>query len=72
MNALFCSATAPLLQQPAARQPRQPRSFDMASVRRSARLASKPLIPAIQKAQRNLHRKLGLGNNDNMTIDEVL
>jgi hypothetical protein len=40
----------------------------MKDVRRSARLASKPSIPAIQKAQ----RKLGMGNDEKMTIDEVL
>jgi hypothetical protein len=44
----------------------------MKDVRRSARLAGKPSFPAIQKAQRNLYRKLGMGNDENKTIDEVL
>jgi hypothetical protein len=44
----------------------------MKDVRRSARLAGKLSIPAIQKAQRNLYRKLGMGNDEKMTIDEVL
>jgi len=42
-------------------RPQRPRStFDMTSVRRSARLAKKPALPAVQRAQRNLIRKLGL------------
>jgi hypothetical protein len=44
----------------------------MSTVRRSARLAGKPVIPAIQKAQHNLYRKLGMGNDERMMIDEVL
>jgi hypothetical protein len=44
----------------------------MKDVWRSARLAGKPSILAIQKAQRNLYRKLGMGNDEKKTIVEVL
>jgi hypothetical protein len=44
----------------------------MTKVRRSARLAAKPSIPAVQKAQRNLCRKLGIGNDELQSINEVL
>jgi hypothetical protein len=44
----------------------------MKDVRHSAQLAGKLSIPAVQKAQQNLNRKLGMGNDENKTIDEVL
>jgi hypothetical protein len=45
----------------------------MTAVRRSARLAIKPRMSAVQRAQRNLCRKLGVGGNDDTTpIDDVL
>jgi hypothetical protein len=69
---LFTTPPAPILQQPAARKTRRRRTFDMAKVRRSARLAVKPSIPAVQKAQRNLCRKLGIGNDDLQPLDDVL
>jgi hypothetical protein len=72
VDALFCTPPVPLLQQPAARQPRQRRVFEMKDVRRSAQLAGKLSIPAVQKAQQNLNWKLGMGNDENKTIDEVL
>jgi hypothetical protein len=44
----------------------------MTKVRWSARLAVKPSIPAVQKAQRNLCRKLSIGNDELQPIDDVL
>jgi hypothetical protein len=41
-------------------------------VRQSARLAAKPAITTVQKAQRNLYNKLGIGDNERMTTEEVL
>jgi hypothetical protein len=72
VDTLFSTPPAPILQQPAARRTRRCRTFDMAKVRRSARLAVKPSIPAVQKAQRNLCRKLGIGNDELQPIDDVL
>jgi hypothetical protein len=48
------------------------RVFDMSTVRRSARLSNAPRIPAVQKAQHNLCRKLGLLNNDMPQIESTL
>jgi hypothetical protein len=39
---------------------RQRRVFDMTNVHRSACLAKRPAIPAVERAQRNLCRKLGI------------
>jgi hypothetical protein len=73
VDSLFCDPPPPALQLPAPRRPRQHRSFDMTAVRRSARLAIKPRMSAVQRAQRNLCRKLGVGGNDDTTpIDDVL
>jgi hypothetical protein len=70
MDTLFTNLDPPL-QQPAPRHGRQRRVFDMKSVRRSARLANRPAIPAVERAQRNLCRKLGI-QADEHPIDEVL
>jgi len=51
---------------------RSRRVFDMSKVRRSARLATAPRIPAIQKAQRNLCRKLGLLDSELQPIEAAL
>ncbi|CAN6242633.1 unnamed protein product [Urochloa humidicola] len=69
-----CSTTAPppsTTSPPPARR-RRHRTFNMTAVRRSARLANAPRIPAIQKAQRNLCRKLGLLNNELLPIEAAL
>ncbi|KAG2556051.1 hypothetical protein PVAP13_8NG065502, partial [Panicum virgatum] len=52
------------------RRPR--RGFDMSTVRRSARLSNAPRIPAMQKAQQNLCRKLGILNNDMLPFEAAL
>jgi hypothetical protein len=70
-DTLFTNLDPPLLQQPAARRGRQRRVFGMKSVRRSARLANRPAIPAVERAQRVLCRKLGI-QEDKHPIDEVL
>jgi hypothetical protein len=44
----------------------------MSAVRRSARLAKKPVIPAVERAQRNLCRKLGLPADEMEPIETVL
>ncbi|CAO2144082.1 unnamed protein product [Urochloa humidicola] len=44
----------------------------MSAVRRSARLANKPARPPVQRAQRNLCRKLGIPADELRSIDEVL
>lgn len=74
VGALFCSPPAPLLQQPAVRRARPRRTVDMSNVRRSARLAGKPSIPAMQMAQRNLCRKLDIdiGNDELTSVEDTL
>jgi hypothetical protein len=44
----------------------------MSAVRRSARLAKKPAVPAVECAQRNLCRKLGLPAVESEPIETVL
>ena len=44
----------------------------MSTVRRSARLAKRPILPAVQRAQRNLWRKLEISNDEMKPIEEVL
>ncbi|CAN6170775.1 unnamed protein product [Urochloa humidicola] len=72
IDALFCSPPSPILSQAPARRPRQRRTFDMQAVRRSARLARKPAVPAVEKAQRNLCRKLGLAEEETAPLETVL
>ncbi|KAG2560249.1 hypothetical protein PVAP13_8KG042300 [Panicum virgatum] len=63
--------TAAILSKP--QHPQRPRrTFDMTSVHRSARLAKKPALPAVQRAQRNLIRKLGLPADELRPIEELL
>ena len=69
---LFTVPAPPLVAPPPQRRPRQRRAFDMSTVRRSARLAKRPILPAIQRAQRNLCRKLGISNDEMKPIEEVL
>jgi hypothetical protein len=68
VDSLFCDPPPPALQQPALRRPRQRRTFNMTAVRRSARLAIKPRIPAVQRAQRNLCRKLDVCDDDTTVV----
>lgn len=72
IESLFCTPRPPLLQQLAPCHPRQRCSFDMMTVRRSARLAKKLSIPAAERAQRNLWLKLGISNDEMAPIEEVL
>ncbi|CAN6248136.1 unnamed protein product [Urochloa humidicola] len=69
---LFASPAKAILQQPPPRRPRQRRTFDMTAVRRSARLAKKPVLPSLTKAQNNLYRKLGLAADEIAPIEQVL
>ncbi|KAG2629110.1 hypothetical protein PVAP13_3KG437701 [Panicum virgatum] len=54
------------------RRPRQRRTFDLTAVRRSARLAKKPVFTAEVRAQRNLLHKLGVPVEELAPIEEVL
>jgi hypothetical protein len=72
VDALFTAPTPVVLQPPATRRLRQRRAFDMSAVRRSARLAKKPAVPAVERAQRNLCRKLGLSAVESEPIETVL
>jgi len=48
------------------------RTYSMANVRRSARLAKRPALPAVQQAQLNLCRKLGLATDEQATVEQIL
>lgn len=51
---LFATPPPPALLQPPPQRTRRGRTFDMSKVRRSARLAKKPVMPAVERVQRNL------------------
>jgi hypothetical protein len=80
--AFFANVTPPIIQSnpsppkapPAVQQrrKRQRRTFDMSSVRRSARLATKRPMPQMQRAQRNLCRKLRLLQDDLQPVEIAL
>jgi hypothetical protein len=72
VDALFSNIEAPLLQQPAPRRTRQRRDFDMTTVHHSARLAKRPAVSAMERAQRNLCRKLSIPEEEQQPIDDVL
>jgi hypothetical protein len=72
VDALFTTPTLIVLQPPVTRHTRQRRTFDMSAVRRSAQLAKKPAIPAVERAQHNLCRKLGLPADETELIETVL
>jgi len=44
----------------------------MSVVRRSARLVKRPVLPAAERAQRNLWRKLGISKDEMKPIEEIL
>jgi hypothetical protein len=44
----------------------------MSKVRRSARLAKKPVVPALERAQRNLWRKLGVSEDELRLVEDIL
>ena len=69
---LFTALEPPLVLLPPQWCPQQRRTFDMSAVRRSARLAKRSLLPAVQRAQRNLWRKLGISNDEMKPIEEIL
>jgi len=58
--------------QPRQVQGRRRRVYDMSKVRRSARLAKKPALPAVKKAQINLCRRLGLLEEEHASVEQVL
>lgn len=72
-------SSAPSLQEPAppvqpgsTKRRRSRRVFDVSTVRRSARLSTLRPMPAMQRAQRNLCRKLGLLNDDLQPVEAAL
>jgi hypothetical protein len=69
---IFTAPTPPAVIEKPQRPQRQRRTFDMSAVRRSTRLAKKPSMPAIQRAQRNIIRKLGLSEDELRPIEELL
>jgi hypothetical protein len=69
---LFTTIEPPVLSQLVPRHGRQRWVFNMAPVRRSARLAKRPVMPAMERAQRHLCRKLGIQAEDQDPIDGVL
>ncbi|XP_072148759.1 uncharacterized protein [Setaria viridis] len=69
---LFATPPPPAIKQAPPQHARKGRTFDMTKVRRSARLAKKPALPAVERAQRNLCKKLGVGTNETMSIEQVL
>ena len=69
---LFTTPAPSLVPQQQQRRPRQRRTFDMTAVRRSARLAKRPVLPAVERAQRNLCRKLGISDDEMKPIEEIL
>jgi hypothetical protein len=80
IDGLFTDLEQPVLQQPAPRRACQRLVFDMTNVHRSARLAKRPAIPAVEraqrnlcrKAQRNLYHKLGIPADEQNPLDNVL
>jgi hypothetical protein len=72
VDALFTTLELTALLPPTTQRTRARHTFDMSAVRHSARLAKKPAIPAVERAQRNLCRKLGLQANESDPIDLVL
>ncbi|KAG2641740.1 hypothetical protein PVAP13_2KG232958 [Panicum virgatum] len=53
-------------------QVRRRRTYDMSKVRRGARLAAKPAMPALKKAQINLCHQLGLIADERAPIEKAL
>ncbi|KAG2620173.1 hypothetical protein PVAP13_3NG157800 [Panicum virgatum] len=51
---------------------RQHHTFNMSAVRRSARLANRAPMPAMERAQRNLWRKLGVSDEEFAPIETIL
>ena len=69
---LFTAPTPPAVIEKPQHSQRQRRTFDMSAVRRSGRLAKKPSMSAVQRAQRNLIGKLGLSEDELRPIEELL
>lgn len=72
VDALFCTPELLVLMQLRTRRPRQRCTFNMMAVWRSARLAQRPSILAVECAQRNLWCKLSISADKMAPIEEVL
>ncbi|CAN6223150.1 unnamed protein product [Urochloa humidicola] len=76
LDVFFATPPPPAIQaQPAPLrqvQTRRRKTYDMSKVRRSARLARKPAMPAMKKAQVNLCRQLGLADEDRVPIEQTV
>ncbi|CAN6241233.1 unnamed protein product [Urochloa humidicola] len=66
------NAQTPPVPTPPAKRQRRRRVFDMSTVRRSVRLSTARPMTAMQRAQRNLCRKLGLLNDEMLPIEIAL
>nr|TKW33343.1 hypothetical protein SEVIR_2G227900v2 [Setaria viridis] len=69
---LFANPEPPALQLQPTQRTRQRRTFNMNEVHRSARLVRKPAMPAIERKQRNLWRKLGVVDDEFTPIEHIL
>ncbi|CAN6204281.1 unnamed protein product [Urochloa humidicola] len=69
---LFTTPVPSVLPTKPVRAQRQRRTFDMSAVRRSTRLANQSPMSSLQRAQKNLLRKLGLQVAELTPIEEVL
>ena len=72
VDSLFSTPAPAVLRVLPGKPARQRRTFNMTKVRRSARLAKKPAMPAVERAQRNLWRKLGVSDDEFRPIEEIL
>jgi len=71
VESLFSTPAPAVLRALPGKPARQRRTFNMTKVR-SARLAKKPAMPAVERAQRNLWRKLGVSDDEFRPIEEIL
>ncbi|CAN6269620.1 unnamed protein product [Urochloa humidicola] len=72
VDALFYTPEPAVINQLLTHRPRQRRTFDMTTIRRSARLANKRKMPVAEQAQRNLWRKLDIQDDELVPVEEVL
>nr|CAB3486185.1 unnamed protein product [Digitaria exilis] len=74
ISSLFSTPPPPIISLPSQRRQRRQRNLipENFVARRSVRLSTKPSMPAEEKAQRNLCRKLGITSADSAPIEDVL
>jgi hypothetical protein len=72
INDLFTRPAPAIIQQQPPHRQQTPKTFDMSKVRQSARLAKKLVVPALERAQRNLWRKLGVSEDELRPVEDIL